>query len=907
MRERYPLIRRAAVLAVAVAVLATVLALAGRRLLSPAAPALELPPTRSLEARLTWPPADAYRPHDTPRSERSTPSAPPLRLLAWLEEQGDYRGLVALSLLHGERASAQAWLERAGSSPDTDSDRAVVALDSGDPATALALLERVLRRHPRHAQALWNRALALRELQLRAVAAQAFDAVAALEETGWAAEARRQAEALRAQLRAEEQTWRAAYSAGVALVTQSKPFPPEQALALPGLARLYFYDALRTARSPEQVQQLLPLAEALDTLAGGTVLQQALGRALSQDFRRRAPLVEPYLLAFNGQPLPGGVPAYLQRLRQAGAWDMLMGALLHTRSATAHLEEYRALARQSEDPWFLLLAEAESARAALDKGAPLEAEQLLVPALARCEQPGLTYRCAFIELLLARTYRQLHRPEEAMRHGLRALELLRRERVWGQEINFLMELGQLARLRNQHALARAFLDEALSRQPDHCPSARFVHENNAASLLAELEVAAARAELEEARRCGQPLSLVGTMTLADLHRMAPAPQDAQWLSESLAAVRLASASRPGALALADHIEGRFTLERDSAAGQALLRRAIAAAERLPSWDTDARKARAYSYTSLLMEAGRRQDYARALELLLEEAGGALPSRCMLGVAVDDERALAVARVEGGALLGSYEVRPAGPQARPAAQVLEPELLERLRRCEHVAVVARPPLHGLAELLPPDIAWSYSLPRPEPQASPPLPQRHLVVADVLAPAHLGLARLQPWQRPSADTRLLSGAAATPSHVLGEMERATEVEIHAHGLVHPELSDASLVVLSPEPGGRYALTVDEVRRHRLLGQPLVILAACRAAHTGPSLHEPFSLPVAFLQAGARTVLAATVDVPDAQAGPFFEAIQARIRSGTHPAVALREVRLQWLTRPGSDWVRAVLAFD
>jgi CHAT domain-containing protein len=183
-----------------------------------------------------------------------------------------------------------------------------------------------------------------------------------------------------------------------------------------------------------------------------------------------------------------------------------------------------------------------------------------------------------------------------------------------------------------------------------------------------------------------------------------------------------------------------------------------------------------------------------------------------------------------------------------------------------------------------------------------------VADVEAPPALGLPRLGAWDAaPGEDVRVLAGAQATPTRVLEAMRDAAEIEIHAHGLVNPRLSEASLLVLSPERGGHYALTAGEVQAQRLRGQPLVILAACRAAHGAPWTHERFSLPVAFIDAGARTVLAATVDVPDAEAGPFFNAVRERIAQGQHAASALRDVRMEWLKREPGSWVRSVLVFD
>ena len=57
----------------------------------------------------------------------------------------------------------------------------------------------------------------------------------------------------------------------------------------------------------------------------------------------------------------------------------------------------------------------------------------------------------------------------------------------------------------------------------------------------------------------------------------------------------------------------------------------------------------------------------------------------------------------------------------------------------------------------------------------------------------------------------------------------------------------------------------------------------------------------------MLAATVDVPDAQASRFFEAVRARIQAGQPVAVALRDERVEWLKQGGAEWVRAVLAFE
>lgn len=864
-------------------------------------------PTRPLEARLAYAQADRHRPYETLRSSGpSTAATLPLRQLAELEEAGDCHGLATAWLLAGELAQAAAWLERCKASVALDNERAVLALQRGESAQALALLDQVLRASPRHPQALWNRALALERLGLLATAARDFEQVAALGEPGWAAEARQRAQALQERGTREWHAWQSADRLGRALVAGGPLPPAEEVERRPGLFRLYFYDSVRAARSAQRVRELWPLAEALDMRAGGSVLRDYLRRVEVKDFRRRGPLAEAYGRLFAGTEPPGPL---LERLRQAGEWDLLLGALVHAGAVAAHLEEFRALAAGSRDPWLELLAEQEQGRALVAQRELREAERVLLAAARRCAETRLGYRCTLLERELAALYRALHRPAEAWRHGMEGLRLAREERVAYFERRLLMELGQVARLREEHALSRALLDEAAQLEPGDCTVQHFVRSSNAASFLMELRVDEARGEMDLALRCGGSLTVPGALALADLARSRPGAEDRGWMERGVAELRRSERLSPGEKVLALQALGRFLLESEQSAGQALLREAIAEAARLPRDNVEARKTRTYAYTALLLMAGKAGEYERALALLEEEAGAPLPARCLLGLAVDDERTLLLARGPEGSLAGRYEASRTTPLASAAGLVPE-ELLRPLRACEQVAVLARPPLHGRSELLPVDMAWSYFTPRASALASPPVPPRRLVVAEVQAPPELQLAALRLWRAPGlaeAPSVELLGAQATPSRVLAEMRRATEIELHVHGLVRPEVSDAAVLVLSPEAGGRYALQADELRGQRLEGAPLVLLAACRAAQSAPFLHEPLGLPLAFVEAGARTVLAATTDIPDQEAAAFFGAVRARMRAGSAPALALRDERAEWLRRGGAEWVRHVLLFE
>jgi hypothetical protein len=141
----------------------------------------------------------------------------------------------------------------------------------------------------------------------------------------------------------------------------------------------------------------------------------------------------------------------------------------------------------------------------------------------------------------------------------------------------------------------------------------------------------------------------------------------------------------------------------------------------------------------------------------------------------------------------------------------------------------------------------------------------------------------------------------------MRDATEVEIHAHGFVDATQSSASILALSPDERGRYALSVSDLEGAHLEGRPVVVLGACHAARTARYLHASWSLPVALVRAGARAVFGSPEEIRDADARPFFDAVLSAVRTGAEPAVALRDERSKWLARDGASWVKDVIAFE
>jgi CHAT domain-containing protein len=190
------------------------------------------------------------------------------------------------------------------------------------------------------------------------------------------------------------------------------------------------------------------------------------------------------------------------------------------------------------------------------------------------------------------------------------------------------------------------------------------------------------------------------------------------------------------------------------------------------------------------------------------------------------------------------------------------------------------------------------------------ERHerLVISNTEPPVELRFPRLVPWRSSEPPDVTVEGPAATPSRVLTALANATFVEIHAHGIVNAAVSDAASVMLSPDVDGTFALTATAIRRQRLRGQPIVILAACHAGSTASYWHEPWGLPAAFLAAGARAVIASSDVIADADAGAFFDALRRRVARGASPAQALRDQRMEWLAaHPDAGWLRSVMVFQ
>jgi tetratricopeptide (TPR) repeat protein len=861
--------------------------------------------TRPVEVRLSYPPADAYRPYGVARGADQAHGHVPLELLAKLEKAHEYRGVAAGMLLSAEPARAHDYLTRAPASLDAEVDLAAVAIVQGQYEEALDRLDGALEKNPNHPQALWNQALAMRELHLPLAAAESFEKVASLHEPGWSDEAKRRADALKAEGADRAAQWTAARAALDAMVEDGAVPADAVVRAYPSYARFSLYDAVRTTASRDRILSFLPLAIRLEGGDEHAPLVRYVRSLADGDLARRARFVA-RVAALNATPLPpDGLAALVAELGAAGEDDLAFEAVALAHAWARFAAPIHRVATAHDDPWLRILDARASAYAAADQGEFTRAESTLRAALASCDASHFDYLCAGTRLQLADMLIQnLHALEAAVvvGDGLRQSEV-QAPGVWRALAG---DAAELAELRGAYPLMRAYFRDLLLHQPT-CATRRHAHEAMAKERLLAMDRDGVARELAADETCEEPMTLDRAVVTTVLARMGDPRIDVRRARTDLAAAR--ADFSPGERSFADVLLGVLSLREDPSAGKALVQRGLDAT-RARREDGTAQAALAWGDLNLALSAAREGDAAGALARMATDVGGAGDEACSLAVGLDYELAFAAARDAAGATLATFDDRI--ETAMPSPDQLVPGAIRaHLAGCPSVRVFAPPPVHGNPELLPADVAWSFhasgrrALPK-----SDAATLRRLLVSDVEPPAALGLARLDPWSAPpgsDATVTWLHGADATPRRVLDELATASEAEIDAHGLTDPGVSDAPLLALSPEPDGRYALTAAAIEARHFENHPVVVLAACRGGRVAPYFHETWSLPSALLRAGARVVLAASAPIPDAEARRFFDAVLQKIRAGAEPSVALRDVRVAWLRESGHEWVRTVLVFD
>lgn len=868
----------------------------------------ELSPHRTSLERLPYPPVDRYRGYDVVRGDLEREQIS-FKLIAEVEAHRAPAALVAVLLASGDLDRAERELARHGRGDDLEIDRAVLALNRKQYPEALRSLDEVLARSPRNGVALWNRARVLTALQLPGAAAEAFDDVAKLGEPGWSLEALERAGELRRDQAARSQRWRVAQNACVPMLANALP-DRTVVRSNPSVCRPAFYRVVRSTVSRDDVLALLPIAEELDQDAGNVAATSLVHQVAAADpvQRRRAVAGFEQLTETAGLS-PADKRRLLDQLRATNQSDLMLAAIARS-GLPGWRDEYMARAAASKDPYFLEVGKQRSAELLLEGGDPLGAEVELRRAVDECKNRKAEFRCSYLYQKLADVYEIMNRPSDEREVAQAGLDRSRRLGLYWDEGWFFMNLAEAARSDGAHALMRAYLREAALRSGGVCEQVRYGQEALAKASIDELDFARARRELTLSPACDGVPTAERARVVAELARIDGTVDEAAALRVGLVHTREAQGQTPGQLAYLDALEGRLLAARDSGAARPLLQHAIEVADRLGRLDVDAVKARADAYASLLVLAANDGDRSATLALFAKAAGAPLRGSCAVGVIADAERVLVVTRDHTGKLEQSFNPSGRRTPELDAASLIPKSLVQALSTCERIDVLALPPVFGLPNLLPPALAWSYrgrASPPESPLSNPP----HVVtIADAVPPGELKLAPLQAMTLtpiPGASHTDLRGAEATPASALRSIVGADVVEIHAHGFVDLKRSDASVIALSPEADGHFALNAREIADLPLPKAPLVVLAACHAAYTAPYRHEPWGLPHAFLLAGARVVIASPELISDAEAGGFFRAVEQRILAGTDPAIALRDERARRLARDPSSWTHAVLLFD
>ncbi|HEY0707192.1 MAG TPA: CHAT domain-containing protein, partial [Polyangia bacterium] len=513
-------------------------------------------------------------------------------------------------------------------------------------------------------------------------------------------------------------------------------------------------------------------------------------------------------------------------------------------------------------------------------GDPAGAEAAYERALAGCRETWFPQICSETKIWLAYLKNNRRQIQEAKRWASEAKKDSQTGGLPVFEAKANARLAVAEDLRERFALARAYASEASLQKLD-CPSANTGRELLAKIALGEGNAGEARRQLEAVTRCGPGaprFGMIGTETLATLasDRQGAWETGRTWLRETIAQHRAQPDTSWLETTAFRLFEARVDLVEDRAKGQGALEALVAEAGQRAGTDEAAAMVRIVATSALAVDAGLRGEYPAALARL-EAAQGLSPQRpCVLGAAIDGARGVFVARTDKGKIVGEHQAslpRTAGPLAVPKA------IVDAVAGCDEVGVLATAPLLGQPRLLPPTRAWAY-LRTPGAVAPSAGSVRRLVIYDARPPDDLGLPRLPAVPAltlEGAVTEVLQGAAATPSAALSRAMQADLVEWHVHGLLDPEISDAAALALSPEGDGRNLLTAADILKTTFPRKPGVILGACRAGQSARYGAYQWSLPLAFLTAGARWVIASPTPVEDTEAPAFFAGVWARIGKG------------------------------
>ena len=837
-----------------------------------------------------------YHGYDTVRglTPSSTPATARLSSAELRAEQvEDWRTAGTLALLRRDFGRADGFLARLPPRPDVLADRGLIRLEQGSCDEALEYLDRALRAEPGFAPARFNRGLCLRRLDLGAAASSTFEAVASANLGGWSAESKAQVDDLRRGLLRRSEAEQAFKASSPDSLEHQAPIPPDLVIQYPGRARDLFYRMLVLAPSITELRRLLPVAQGLDKDFGTSALEAQTRAAIAQVRPERAAIARELARFYRAYPDDvAKVDALLARALRARQDDQALQLYNDFKELTVTPDRVR-LTRLGDDPYARVWLAAATAYQQRGAGRILDAEQTLRESKESCKDESLAFPCWYLDIQRTAVERALSRFDSAARIAQASARKMRALGIRGAERNARLEAAEVLLAAGKVAAARGSYEDIGLREPNLCQVTVYRAERLAAGYVRRGDVVGARDALAGLPDCPaapmEPRRLELRLELALLE----GKRDA--LAQVIETARVYTAQPDTTKedqALADVYAARAATELDRPGASTEL---AAALRRLEGFGTDAdtRQVRARGWAALALAELRRGDGPAALGALSSQLGLEASGRCAVGLVADGTRQ------------GWITVDGSGATSQRLAPVSPEMTVPPLAGCPSVAVLVSGWEH-VERALSPDVAWTVRIAQAK-SGETTARGEQLLVRDVRPPADLQLPPLGLQSaRTPGDWNLLEGAEATPERVLRALRRASYAEFEVHGLIDAQLPDGAFLALSEDAERRYALSARELEGQTFTTRPIVMLGACRAAAGSTLRDEAWTLPRAFLSAGARGVFAARVELPDAEVGTFFSGIRERLDRGEQPSAALRDEKLAWLSR-GRTWVRDVLLFD
>ncbi len=843
----------------------------------------------SLDARRTsgWPSYAGPREYRPYVVQRGTAASAPLKGLARLEEEGNWQALGTAALVRGEYAQALSYLQRAPRNVAALNDLGLALMDSGKLEAALEAYDQARELDPTFAPVEFNRALALERLGLPRAGLDTIREASLRAKGGWKDEAVRIASSLQSTVDARTAESARVEQAREAMLEGRMP-EPTLVRAVPGIFRSQFYVALALAPDRAAVEQLLPLARELDGSSGTGRLQRWVADTAARASSRRAQLAVRLRPLVTRSTLEQRQPLAAEA-RAAGQEDQLLFVLSRDFFSREENPAYAELVQRLHDPyWDVRLVEYHAW--VERKSGRLSASERFARSVidGPCRDPTLSAVCADTALGLALTYAHAGRPADAQR----AFETLRGLAVRAphprRDYGVLLLAGANSADADRVGLARGEFDEAAHLPSETCEEAQYGHISLAQAYLRRGDAVSTRAVLEAAPRCEEGNRLEQAEVRTDLAVLTTTSQD-----RAAAVERIRKASAAATTPVDRLVLDALRLMLDAEDGRPDTRARLAELQRGSRDVAGAEDQVARAGRTVALQLIRESRYQDALEVAATMLDTAAPDRCALAVVADARRVGLVWTTPDSGVHGQVRLRsdPGAPGGDPT--------------CAAVTVLAPTGLLDLARWLPADQAWSLRVGPSRPEG-PMRFQDRLLVRGALAPADLDLPPLSRESAVRAGWKVVEGADATPSRVLEQLESADLVDFEVHGLVDASAPDGAVLVLSPDSQGNYAISATDIRQLRLARGPVVLLGACRSATGSHYRDVTWTLPQAFVRAGARAVYASVAELPDDRVGDFLAGVARRLERGVAPSVALRDERVEWLRR-GEGWARDVVLFD